>query len=538
MDIEAEQFIGVINVESHKVKFSILGNTSGNVLFESSRLINLITPNPGWVEVDAEHIWNALCTTIDEVIEKLKLNKLSKDNIKVVGIINERETILVWDSETNKPLYNGIHYTDIRTDTIIQDYKLLNPNIFNEVEDITGLRVTSMFSSVKLKWIIDNANNIKQFLTMKTIKFGTLDTWLVWKLTKGHLYVTDVTNASRTLLMNIKTFDWCPKACEVFNIPIFLLPTIQSSSKQYGTIEETGLKGILIGSIFANHQAALYGLNYTKPGQIMSRYDDSCIVSCIVGTEFIKSNNGLLTTVAYKNENEPAVYAFEGWTSIGGKAIEWLKSNMKIVANDEEIETLNIDVSDVYFVPAFNGLAAPHWKPDARGIICGVTHFTNKKHLIRAALEALCFHTKDVCIAFEKDIGIFPSQLTVDGSYSIYNSLLSYQADILGVDVKRSRMADMATYGSAKAAARVQNIKFENHYWLPHISKPTTTEIERKNRYLKWLKAIRRSSGLSKSPSQVKEKSGKYDILCSKILSTVHLMAMMGMMVISDKIQT
>lgn len=536
--MEAEQFIGVINVESHNVKFSILGNTSGNVLFESSRLINLIKPNPGWVEVDAEHIWNALCTTIDEVIEKLKLNKLSKDNIKVVGITNERETILVWDSETNKPLYNAIHYTDIRTDTIIQDYKLLNPNIFNEIEDITGLRVTSMFSSVKLKWIIDNVNNIKQFLTMKTIKFGTLDTWLVWKLTKGHLYVTDVTNASCTLLMNIKTFDWCPKACQIFNIPIFLLPTIQSSSKQYGTIEETGLKGILIGSIFANHQAALYGLNYTKTGQIMSRYDDSCIVSCIIGTEFKKSNNGLLTTVAYKNENEPAVYAFEGWTSIGGKAIEWLKNNMKIVANDEEIETLNIDVSDVYFVPAFNGLAAPHWKPDARGIICGVTHFTNKKHLIRAALEALCFHTKDVCIAFEKDIGIFPSQLTVDGSYSIYNSLLSYQADILGVDVKRSQMTDMATYGSAKAAARVQNIKFENHYWLPHISKPTTTEIERKNRYLKWLKAVRRSSGLSKPPPQVKEKSGKYDILCSKIISTVHLMAMMGMMVISDKIKT
>lgn len=537
MEIEAEQLIGVINVESHNVKFSVLGNASGNILFESSRLIDLIKPNTGWVEIDAEIIWNALCTTIDEVIEQLKLNKLSKDNIKVIGIINERETILAWDSESSKPLYNAIHYTDIRTDKIIQDYKLKNPNVFNDIEDITGLRVTSMFSAPKFKWIIDNVKNIQKSVTMKTIKFGTLDTWLVWKLTKGDLYVTDVTNASRTLLMNLKTCEWSPKACQVFNIPIFLLPTIQSSSQQYGTINETGLKGIVIGSIFANHQAALYGLNYTNTGQIMSRYNDSCTVSCIIGTKCIKSNNGLLTTIAYKVDNEPAVYALEGWTSTGGKAIEWLKNNMKIMTSDEEIETLNIDVSDVYFVPAFNGLAAPHWKQDARGLICGITHFTNKKHIIRAALESLCFHTSDVCVAFEKDTGIFPSQLIVDGSYSKYNNLLNYQADILGVDVKRSQMTDMATYGSAKAAARVLDIKFEDHYWSPHISKPTTTELERKQRYLKWLKAVNRSSGFSIRSSQVKEKLRKNDTLCSKILHTAYLMVMMGMMVISDKIK-
>lgn len=497
--------IGVINVESHKVKFSVLENTDGNVLVESSKLVNLIKPCPGWVEVDPDHIWNALCTIINEVIEQLKIKNLSKNNIDVVGIITERGTVVAWDSESNKPLYNAIHYSDTRTDTNIQNLKSKNESIFNEIEDTSGLRLTSMFSAAKLKWIIDNTNNTKQLTTMRTFKFGTLDTWLVWKLTKGNLYMTDVTNASYTLLMNLKTFEWSTKACDAFNIPISLMPTIQSSSGKYGIIEETALKGILIGSILANHQAALYGLNYKKTGEILSRYEDSCIVSCIVGNEFIKSHNGLLTTVAYKMDNEPAVYALEGWTSIGGKVIEWLKNNMKILESVEEMESLNVNVSDVYFVPAFNGLSAPHWKPNARGIICGMTHYTNKKHIIRAALEAICFHTKDVCVAFEKDTGIFPSQLIVDGAYSIYNNILHYQADILGIDVIRSQMIDMAVYGSAKAAAQVLNIKFENNENSLYVSKPTTTELDQKYRYSKWLKTIRQSSWITE-PSLLQEK--------------------------------
>lgn len=535
--MNSEQLIGVINVESHMVKFSVLSNTNGHNILESSRPIDLIKPNPGWVEVNAENIWDALCNTIDEVIEQLKSKNLSKDNIKIIGIINERETVLAWNSETHKPLYNAIHCTDTRTDTIIQEYKSKNINNIKEIEDITGLRVTSLFSGVKLKWIIDNTNNITQLLTKKTIKFGTLDTWLVWKLSKGKLYITDITNASHTLLMNIKTCEWSLKACQIFKIPIELLPSIQSSSKNYGIIEETGLKGLPIGSIFANHHAALYGLNDMKTGQIMSRYCDSCIVSCIIGTEFKKSNNGLITTVAYKIDNEPAVYALEGWTSIGGKAIEWLQNNMKIMVSDEEIKLLNTNASDIYFVPAFNGLAAPHWKPDAKGIICGITHYTNKKHLIRAALESLCFHTKDVCVAFERDTSTAPYQLIVDGPYSVYNNLLNYQADILGIEVERSQMTDMAVYGSAKAAARVINIELGNYQSSQLIAKPTTTEMEQKNRYLKWLKAIRRSSGLSRSQSQVNqemEKLDNYSILCSNILSTAFLMVMMATMVLSD----
>jgi len=535
--MENEQLIGVINVESHSVKFSVLDSTSGNVLTESSSSIDLIKPNTGWVEVDAEKIWDALLMNITKVIKQLKYKNLSKDCIKVIGVINERDTILVWDSETNKPLYNAIHYTDTRTDTMIQNYKLKNPNIFDVVEHVTGLRVTPLFGGTKFKWILDNIKNTKQFVSTKTIKLGTLDTWIVWKLTKGNLYMTDVTNASRTLLMNLETLTWCPKACEIFNIPIHILPTIQSSSEQYGIIEETDLKGIYIGSVFANHQAALYGLNYTKTGQVFSNYGDSCTVSCIVGTQCIKSNNGLLTTIAYQIGNDPAVYAFEGWTSVGGKAIEWLNNNMKIEASDEEIETLNTKSSDIYFVPAFNGLAAPHWKPDARGIICGMTLFTNRKHMIRAALEALCFHTKDVCIAFKKDIGIAPTQLIVDGTYSVNNNILGYQADILGVDVIRSRMTNMSIYGSAKAAARAFSIEFENHhqhYDEQCVSKkPTTTEAEQKRLYLGWLKAVKRSCELSR---QVKNKKlGSNDIVRLQIISAAYLMIMMGMMVVSDK---
>lgn len=534
--MNTEQLIGVINVESHKVKFSVLNTTSGQILLESSKPIDLIKPNPGWVEVNAEHVWDALCSTIDEVIEQLKSINLSKDNIKIIGIVNERETALAWNSETHKPIYNAIHCTDTRTDTIIQEYESKDPNNIKEIEDITGLRVTSLFSGAKLKWIVDNTNITTQFSTINSIKFGTLDTWLVWKLTKGKLYITDITNASRTLLMNIRTCEWSLKACQFFNIPIASLPTIQSSSQQYGIIEETGLNGLLIGSILANHNAALYSLNDMKTGQIMSRYCDSCIVSCIVGTELTKSYNGLITTVAYKIENEPAVYALEGWTSIGGKAIDWLRNNMRIIVSDEEIKLLNTNASDVYFVPAFNGLTAPHWNPNAKGIICGITHYTNKNHLIRAALESICFHTKDVCVAFERDTGIAPYQLTVDGPFSVYSNLLNYQADILGIDVKRSQMTDMAIYGSAKAAARVINIELNNYQSSLQVSKPTTTEMERKNRYSKWLKAIKRSSGLSRlEVDQESEKLDKYNKVSSKILSTVYLMAMMAMMVLSDK---
>lgn len=524
--MKSDQLIGVINVESHSVNFSVLSNANANVLVEASKSIDLIKPHQGWVEVDAENIWDALCTTIDEVIEQLKLKHLSKNYIKAIGIINERGTVLAWDSESNKPLYNAIHYTDTRTEKMIEDYKSRSPNMFNEIEETSGLKLTSMFSGAKLKWIINN--NIKPLTISENIRFGTLDTWLVWKLTKGKLYITDVTNASQTLLMNLKTVKWSPQACKVFNIPISLLPEIKSSSEKYGIIEETHLKGILIGSIFNNHKAALYGLNLKKPGQIMSRYGDSCIVSCITGTEFINSKNGLLATIAYKIGNEPTVYTLEGWTSVGGKAIDWLK-HMNIINNNEEIKSLNIDVSDVYFVPAFNGLAAPYWKPQAKGIICGMTHFTNKKHLIRAALEALCFHTKDVCVAFENDIRIEPWQLFVDGSYSVYDNLLKYQADILGIDVIRSPIIDMAVYGSAKAAAIAINVEFESHC-APHITKPTTTEKGRTHRHLKWLKAIKRSIGIERTRSQ---KMTKYDTLYSNALSTAYLVGWLCMMAIS-----
>lgn len=531
MNIE-QLLVGVINVESHHVDFSVLDSTSGNILLQSSRPVNLIKPQPGWVEVDAEHIWTALRAAIDEVIEQLKTIHLSKDNIRVVGVLNEKETVLAWDSTTDKPVYNAIHYTDTRSDAIIHDFKSYNPNVFHDIENSNGLKVTSSSSALKFKWIINNTKNVKQLIGKKTFKFGTLDTWLVWKLTKGNLYTTDVTNASRTLLMDLKSLEWSSKACRLFNVPISLLPTIQSSSKNYGIIEETSLSGISIGSVFVNHQAAVYGLDYTQTGQVISRYGESCTVSCLIGPTFMKSNNGLITTVAYKIDDEPAVYAFEGWMLYGGKAITWLQHNMKMINCETEIQSLNIDSSDVYFVPAFNGLAAPHWQPDARGIICGMTLYTNKEHLIRATMESMCFHTKDICVAFEKDTGVAPFQLIVDGKYSVYNNLLNYQADILGKDVIRSRMTDMAKYGSARAAARVVGIEFNNHQWQMHTSKPTTTDIERKLRYIKWLKAVRRSFGLSKSP-QVQKKLEKYDM--TKLISTAYLIAMMGIMVVSDK---
>ncbi|XP_050421605.1 glycerol kinase-like [Adelges cooleyi] len=524
------QLIGVINVESQRVTFSVL--SSSNVLAESSRAIELTKPLPGWVEVDPEHIWNTLCMTINEVINELNFKDITVECIKAISIINERDTILAWNSETNQPIYNAIHYTDSRTDSYIQDSISKDPNVFKYIEQTTGLRVISMFGGPKIKWLIENIENTKQLIARKTIKFGSLETWIAWKLTNGNLYVTDITNASRTLLMDLKTLEWSAQACKIFNVPISLLPTIKSNSEQYGIIQMTKLKGVMIGSILANNQAAFYGSNCKQFGQIMSRFGDSCTVTCNVGTEFINSSNGLITTIAYQIGNEPAVYALEGWTSIGGQITDWLKDKMKILSNEDDLNSLDIDVSDIYIVPAFNGLTTPYWRPDARGIICGMTHFTKKNHIIRAALESICFHTKDVCVALEKDIGVSPSLIIVDGKYSCYDNLLCYQADILGVDVVRMHATRIAIYGAAEAAAQSVNIKFESDLTPTFISKPTTTQDERNCRYFKWLKAIRRSCGWTRPPHTVQN---KYEILNSNLLPTASLMAMMGMMVVADK---
>ncbi|XP_050546723.1 probable glycerol kinase [Daktulosphaira vitifoliae] len=526
------QLVGVISVESVNVKFSIISSSNGNVLIESSKPVELIKLYPEWVEVDPESIWNSLKIIIEEVINELISNDISLDCIKVISIINERDTVVAWDSETNKPLYNAIHYSDNRTDSIIQDYVSKDPNVFKYVEEITGLKVVSMFSALKLKWLFENVDNIKISTVKETVKFGTLDTWLTWKLTNRNLYITDVTNASRTLLMNLKTLKWSEKACKIFNIPFSLLPTIKSNSELYGKINITRLKGIMIGAIIANHQAAFY-VKCRSFGQVMSRYNDSCITSCNIGNEVIQSKHGLITSVAYQIGNESVSYALEGWTSVGGKITEWLKNNMKIINSEDELKTLDIDVSDIYIVPAFNGLATPYWRPDATGIICGMTHYTNKKHIIRASLESICFHTKDICIALQKDIGITTSQLMVDGKYSCYDILLNYQADILGANIRRLHATDMAIYGAAEIGAKSVGLEFNDTNSSDFISKPTTTENERNNRYYKWLKAVRRSCGWKK-PVQIDKKLNKFDIFSTNILSTAYLVAMMGMMVISD----
>ncbi len=426
----------------------ILFDHQGNIVASEQKEHRQIYPQPGWVEHDGLEIWERTQTVI---IGMLKKAAVKKEDIAAVGITNQRETTLIWEKSTGRPIYNAIVWQDTRTDSICAD--LAKEGGQDRLRPQTGLPLATYFSGPKIKWILDNIPGIRSHAQAGDLLFGTMDTWLIWNLTGQH--VTDVTNASRTLLMDLQTLDWDDGILDLLGIPRPLLPRICSSAEVYGPITRGPLSGIPLAGDLGDQQAALFGQTCYSPGEAKNTYGTGCFMLLNTGEKPVVSTNGLLTTLGYKIGPRPAVYALEGSIAITGALVQWLRDNLGLIEKSADVETLACTVEDnggVYFVPAFSGLFAPYWRSDARGAILGLTRYANKGHLARAVLEATAYQTREVLEAMEKDSGVRLTALKVDGGM-VYNELLmQFQADLLGVPVIRPKVSETTALGAAYAA--------------------------------------------------------------------------------------
>lgn len=458
---------------------------------------------PGWVEHRPLEIWKR---TQEVVQSALKQAHIQPGNLAAVGITNQRETTIVWDKRTGEPYNNAIVWQDTRTKEICD--RIISTGCQDYIRNSTGLPVTTYFSGPKIKWIIDNVAGVSKAVNDGHAIFGNVDTWLIWWLTggpDGGAHVTDVTNASRTMLMNLATLDWDDEILKILGIPRQMLPRIVPSSdpQTWGSTIKNGPFGdeIPICGDLGDQQAALVGQACFSPGEAKNTYGTGCFILFNTGTSPIVSNSGLLTTLAYKIGEQPATYALEGSIAETGVLVQWLRDNLGIIHTSAEIEDLVRTVEDnggIYFVPAFSGLFAPHWRSDARGVIVGLTRYVNKGHLARAVLEATAYQTREVLDAMEKDSGIALKTLKADGGMVYNNLLMSFQADILGVPVVRPKIAETTTLGAAYAAGlavgfwgSLEDLRENwqvNKTWQPHMSVETRQRL-----YLGWLKAVERT---------------------------------------------
>ncbi|OAD54533.1 Putative glycerol kinase 3 [Eufriesea mexicana] len=469
--------------------------------------ISQFCPKDGWVEQDPIEILKAVRECLYHTVYNLKRLTIDPNDIVAVGITNQRETTVVWDSVTGEPLYNAIVWMDMRTTSMVDDVlkKIRNKNK-NYLKPLCGLPISPYFSALKLKWLIENVPRVRKALDQKRCMFGTIDSWLIWNLTGGidiGIHATDVTNASRTMLMNITTLKWDPTLLSFFDIPPEILPEIRSSSEIYGYIQDNVLLGVPISGCLGDQQSALVGQMCLQKGQAKSTYGTGCFLLYNTGTAIVDSTHGLLTTVAYQFGPQAApVYALEGSVAIAGAVIQWLKDNLGILSDVRESETLVEQIpSDnrITFVPAFAGLYAPYWRKDARSVICGITEDTNSTHIIKAALQAICFQTRDILEAMKENTGLILSKLLVDGAMTNNNLLMQMQADICGIPVVRPLMCETTALGVAIAAGNADGIRkwdlkidasVPNDTFLPSI-----TENERDILYSQWKMAINRSLG-------------------------------------------
>jgi len=413
-------------------------------------------PKPGWVEHDPDEIWSTQAGVAVEAITKAGLEA---GNIAAIGITNQRETTVVWNRRTGKPVYNAIVWQDRRTADFCDQLK--SDGQSPVVLEKTGLIIDAYFSATKIRWILDNVKGMRKLAEDGHLAFGTIDSWLVWNLTRGKLHITDVTNASRTMLFNIHTLKWDTELLEMFNIPASMLPHVRSSSEIYGkTSGQLGF-GIPIAGIAGDQQASLFGQMCIEPGMVKNTYGTGCFMMMNIGNKPITSKNQLLTTIAWQIGNDTQ-YALEGSIFIAGAVVQWLRDGLGIIKKSEDIEKLAAKVKDsdgVYFVPAFAGLGAPHWNQHARGTIVGITRGTTAAHIARAALDSIAYQTLEVLLAMQHDSGIDIRELRVDGGATVNNQLMQIQSDLLQVNVVRPKITEITALGAAYLAGLAVN------YW-------------------------------------------------------------------------
>ncbi|MEO5681914.1 MAG: glycerol kinase GlpK [Chitinophagaceae bacterium] len=425
---------------------AILFNHDGDILTVAQKEFTQVYPQPAWVEHDAEEIWSSQFSVMAEVIAK---QNIVTKQIAAIGITNQRETTVVWDRKTGKPVYNAIVWQDRRTAAFCDELK--GRGMAGSIQEKTGLIIDAYFSATKLKWILDNVPGARERANKGELAFGTVDSWLVWKLSGGKLHITDVSNASRTMLLNIHSCQWDDELLQLFDIPASVLPAVKPSSEIYGNTEHGNIP---IAGIAGDQQAALFGQLCSVPGMVKNTYGTGCFMLMNTGEKAVTSRNNLLTTVAWKINNT-TTYALEGSIFIAGAVVQWLRDGLQIIRSAAEVESLAAQVPDtggVYIVPAFAGLGAPHWNQYARGSMFGVTRGTSKEHIARAALESIAYQTTDVLKAMESDSGISIKELRVDGGATINNLLMQFQSNILQVPVVRPKVYETTALGAAYLA--------------------------------------------------------------------------------------
>ncbi len=429
---------------------AIVFDRSGSICSVAQREFEQIFPQSGWVEHDPHQIWASQASVIAEAISKIDING---KNITAIGITNQRETTIVWDRDTDEPIYNAIVWQDRRT----ADYcdRLRAEGLVEMIRSKTGLILDAYFSATKIKWILDNVPGARKRAEQGKLMFGTVDSWLIWRLTRGEVHVTDVTNASRTMLFNIHTLEWDKELLELFDIPLSMMPEVKSSSEVYGyTTTTIFAHKVPIAGIAGDQQAALFGQMCIEPGSVKNTYGTGCFLLMNTGNRPIESKNKLLTTIAWKIGDKVS-YALEGSIFVGGSVVQWLRDGLKCISSSSDVEALAASVEDtdgVYFVPALTGLGAPYWDQYARGAISGISRGTTTAHIARAALEGIAFQTYDIVKAMEKDCGLPIANLKVDGGASRNNLLMQFQSDILATEVLRPRITETTALGAAYLA--------------------------------------------------------------------------------------
>lgn len=429
---------------------AIVFDHDGKICSVAQKEFTQYFPKPGWVEHNPNEIWSSQASVIAESISAIDINGL---DIAGIGITNQRETTIVWDVDTEEPIYNAIVWQDRRT----ADYcdKLRAEGLIDTIREKTGLIIDAYFSGTKIKWILDNVPGARQRAEQGKLRFGNVDSWLVWRLTRGEVHVTDVTNASRTMLFNINTLKWDADLLKLLDIPVSMLPEVKSSSEVYGHTKTTIFAHeVPISGIAGDQQAALFGQMCIEPGAIKNTYGTGCFVMLNTGEKPVKSENNLLTTIAWKI-GDKINYALEGSIYVGGSVVQWLRDGLCCIKSSSEIEELAVSVPDsggVFFVPALTGLAAPYWDQHARGTIIGITRGTTTAHIARAALDGIAFQTYDIARAMAKDMGAPLTELKVDGGASRNNLLMQYQANLLGIKVVRPKITETTALGAAYLA--------------------------------------------------------------------------------------